>query len=307
MMAQQITQHILMVRPARFGYNAETATNNAFQTNDTSKAAEEISKEAKKEFDRFVRKLRKVGVQVIVARDNSEPTKPDAVFPNNWATYHQNGLIVTYPMYAPTRRLERRKAVINAAIKAGFEHKDTLRLQSAEKKGVYLEGTGSLIFDHPNKLMYACLSPRTQLPLLKKLSKHLGYEAVIFHSVDQQDQEIYHTNVMMALGQDFVVICMESVRSETERAMLLDKFEKTGKAVVTISYDQMNQFAGNMLQVLGSDNQPHLVMSEQAYKSLTKKQIAELKKYTQLLHTPLYTIEKYGGGSARCMMAEVFM
>ncbi len=304
---QQTTRHILMVRPASFSYNAETAANNAFQTNDTSLTAEEVRNLARKEFDKFVRKLRKAGVEVIVARDSASPAKPDAVFPNNWATYHQNGLIVTYPMYAPTRRLERRKSVLKAAIKAGYVHKETLRLQSWEKKGIYLEGTGSLIFDHPNKLMYACLSPRTQMPLVKKLGKHLGYEPIVFYSVDEKGQEIYHTNVMMALGETFVVICLDSVRAPQERAMLVEKFAATGKEIIEISYDQMNHFAGNMLQVRGANDQLILVMSEQAYKSLTRRQLAQIKKHTAILHSPLYTIEAYGGGSARCMMAEVFM
>jgi hypothetical protein len=306
-MIQQTTKHILMVRPASFGFNAETALNNAFQTNDTTLTSEEVTKLAKGEFDRFVRKLRKQGVEVIVARDQAKPIRPDAVFPNNWATYHQNGLIVTYPMFAETRRLERRKAVLNMAIKAGYTHKETLSLQKWEKKGIFLEGTGSLIFDHVAKLMYACLSPRTQMPLLTKLSKRLGYQLVAFRSVDAKDQEIYHTNVMMALGETFVVICMESVRDQHERALLLGHFSKTGKEVIEISYDQMNRFAGNMLQVQGADGIRLLVMSEQAYKSLTKKQIATIKSHTQILHSPIYTIEKYGGGSARCMMAEVFM
>jgi hypothetical protein len=306
-MSQQTTRHILMVRPASFGFNAETAQNNAFQQNDTRRSADEITQAAKKEFDRFVRKLRKAGVNVIIARDSAKPAKPDAVFPNNWATYHADGLIVTYPMFAETRRLERRKPVINAAIKAGFEHKETLKLQSWEKKGIYLEGTGSLIFDHPNKLMYACLSPRTQEPLLKKLSKHLGYKSVVFHSVDEQGGEIYHTNVMMALGETFVVICLDSVRDAAERKALLDLFAATQKEVIEISYAQMNQFAGNMLQVRGEGDQRILVMSEQAYKSLSKKQVTEIKKHCAILHSPLYTIETYGGGSARCMMAEIYM
>jgi hypothetical protein len=306
-MAQQTTRHILMVRPASFSYNAETAQNNAFQTNDQSRTQEEITKAAKQEFDRFVRKLRKAGVDVMVARDNANPPKPDAVFPNNWATYHESGLIVTYPMYAETRRLERRKAVINTAIKGGFVHNNTLRLQAWEKKGVFLEGTGSLIFDHQHKLMYACLSPRTQMPLLKKLSKEIGYQLVHFHSVDEQSQEIYHTNVMMALGETFVVICLDSVRDTVERSLLQKTFAETGKEIIEISYDQMNRFAGNMLQVQGADGARLLVMSEQAYKSLNKKQITLLKSHTNLLHSPIYTIETYGGGSARCMMAEVFM
>jgi hypothetical protein len=306
-MAQQTTQHILMVRPASFAFNAETAANNAFQTNDGTLSPEQIKDLAKKEFDRFVRKLRKAGVNVIVARDSAKPAKPDAVFPNNWATYHENGLIVTYPMYAATRRLERRKPVINAAIKAGFVHKETLKLNAWENKGIYLEGTGSLIFDHQHRYMYACLSPRTQLPLLAKLSKQIGYQSVVFHSVDEKGQEIYHTNVMMALGETFVVICLDSVRDPIERALLLEKFKETGKEVIEITYAQMNQFAGNMLQVQGHEGQRVLVMSEQAYQSLTRAQVKRIKQHTAILHSAINTIETYGGGSARCMMAEVFM
>lgn len=296
-----------MVRPANFGFNEETAANNAFQRRDSAQAAERIRTKARQEFDAFVEKLRAAGVDVIVAKDSPRPVKPDAVFPNNWATFHQEGFIVTYPMFAPTRRKERRRQVLDTVLKAGFKSGRRVNLEFNEKIDRYLEGTGSLIFDHVHRLAYACLSPRTDGGLLDELCQLLGYEKVVFHAVDGNGQDIYHTNVMMAMGETFVVICLDTVRDPEERNMLVKKFEETGKEIVEISLDQMNAFAGNMLQVRNDQDQTLLVMSEQAYQSLTPTQIQALERHTKLLHSPIDTIETYGGGSARCMMAEVFL
>lgn len=306
-MRQQTTSHILMVRPAHFAFNEETAANNAFQSRDDNMSAEAMAQNALREFDAFVARLRDAGVQVIVAEDAPEPVKPDAVFPNNWVTFHQDGLMVTYPMFAPTRRQERRQEVIDAVLKAGFQITKRLNLEDNESAGRFLEGTGSIIFDHPNRLAYACLSPRTDAGLLNDLCRKIDYQPVVFHAVDGNNQEIYHTNVMMALGETFVVICLDTVRDAEERRMLEEKFAATGKAIVEISLEQMNAFAGNMLQVRNAGGDTILVMSEQAYRALTPAQVGMLERHTRLLHSPIDTIETYGGGSARCMMAEVFL
>lgn len=306
-MRSQTTSHILMVRPAHFAFNEETAASNAFQSREGDMSAAEIRRRAVAEFDAFVDRLRAAGVDVIVAEDSASPAKPDAVFPNNWVSFHQEGTIVTYPMFAPVRRLERREAVIDTVVQEGFAGGRRIRLEGNEAANRFLEGTGSIIFDHPHRLAYACLSPRTDAALLEELCREIGYEKVVFHAVDAKGQDIYHTNVMMALGETFVVICLDSVRDPAERRMLEEKFRATGKEIVDITLAQMNAFAGNMLQVSNRAGETILVMSSQAYNALTTSQIETLKKHTKLLHSPLETIETYGGGSARCMMAEVFL
>jgi hypothetical protein len=302
----QTTSHILMVRPANFGFNEETAANNAFQTNDSTVSSAEVSRLALAEFDAFVDKLRSVGVDVIVIEDTNRPLKPDAVFPNNWVTFHQNGTVVTYPMYAPVRRLERRDDIVRS-IQERFRVEQKIQLQEYEDIDQYLEGTGSMIIDRPNKLVYACLSPRTHLDLLVRYCKLMGYSAVPFHAVDGEGMEIYHTNVMMALGETFVVICLETVQSEIEEEMLRKKFAATDKEIIPITLEQMMNFAGNMLQVRNAKGETFLIMSGQAFDSLTEAQVAQISKHTNILSSPIPTIETYGGGSARCMMAEVFL
>lgn len=296
-----------MVRPANFGFNEETAASNAFQSRDGRLQPEDIRKNAIREFDAFVEHLRAAGVHVIVAADSVKPAKPDAVFPNNWATFHQEGFVVTYPMFAPVRRRERRRQVIDTVLREGFHSERRINLEFNEKINRFLEGTGSIIFDHQHRLAYACLSPRTDAGLLDELCQLLGYEKVVFHAVDAKGQDIYHTNVMMALGETFVVICLDTVRNPKERKMLEQKFRETKKEIVEISLDQMNAFAGNMLQLRNDRDETLLVMSEQAFRSLTPAQITTLERHTRLLHSPIDTIETYGGGSARCMIAEVFL
>lgn len=303
---QQTTDTILMVRPAHFGFNEETASNNAFQVNDQSLSAAEIQEKAKAEFDTFVSTLRAAGINVIVVEDTADPLTPDAVFPNNWVTFHQDGLIITYPMYAAKRRLERREDVLND-LSSQFEITNHVRMEGHEAQDKFLEGTGSMILDRPNRLVYACLSPRTDPELLEEFSRITGYTPVLFHAVDGQGQDIYHTNVMMALGETFVVIVMDSIRDAEDKSDLLSYFDATGKEVIDLSLDQMMSFAGNMLQVRNTSGQTFLVMSTQAYESLRPDQIAKIEKHTKILHSPIKTIETYGGGSARCMMAEVFL
>ncbi len=303
---EQITDTILMIRPAHFGFNPETAENNAFQTNDTSRSPEEIKIQAREEFDRFVAKLRDAGVEVIVVEDTPQPVKTDAIFPNNWISLHADGRVITYPMYSNVRRFERRQDILDTLAQT-HRIKERIHFEGAEAAATYLEGTGSMVFDRPNRICYACLSARTDEHLLNEFCQRMGYEKVAFSALDSNGREIYHTNVMMSVGTTFVVIVLDSVRNQDERKRLLSKFAETQKEVIELSMEQMNAFAGNMLQVRNKAGEPILVMSEQAYRSLTPVQIAALEKHTRILYSPIPVIEAYGGGSARCMMAEVFL
>lgn len=295
-----------MVRPANFGFNEETAESNAFQSNDPSLAIPEIKRKAVEEFDHFVNQLRSNGINVIVAEDSSDPIKTDAVFPNNWVTFHQNGTVITYPMQALVRRFERDQKILDM-IADRFDIHAVFNFETYEDQGQYLEGTGSMILDRVNQIVYACLSPRTHAELLDKFCKLTKYRKAVFHAVDQNGQAIYHTNVMMALGETFVVICLDTIKDHRELDRLRRLFLETDKEVIEISLDQMLAFAGNMLQVRNAQNETFLVMSEQAYQSLRPNQIRQIERHTHILHCPIYTIEQYGGGSVRCMMAEVFL
>lgn len=301
----QITNTILMVRPAAFGFNEETAANNAFQVKNESLSAEEIQQSALQEFDTFVNKLSAIGVEVIVVEDSAEPHTPDAIFPNNWISFHHDGLVVTYPMFSSIRRKERRPEVISDLM-ADFSVETRIFFEDYEREEKYLEGTGSLVLDRENKVMYACLSPRTDRALTEELAERLDYKAVIFTAVDEEGQEIYHTNVMMALGETFAIICLDVIVDIMERQEVIEVLEDSGKEIIEISIDQMMQFAGNMLQVRGQDSS-YLVMSQAAYDSLYEEQIEEIKQHTKILSSPIPTIEELGGGSVRCMMAEVFL
>lgn len=303
---RQTTNHILMVRPAHFGYNEETALSNAFQNNDQSKSTIEVKTKAVEEFDAFVDKLRANGVDVIVAEDSVYPIKADAVFPNNWVTFHQNGTVITYPMQALVRRFERDQKILDMIAKR-FDIQAIFNFESYEDQGKYLEGTGSMILDRVNQVVYACLSPRTHPDLLDNFCKLTKYRKAVFHATDQKGQDIYHTNVMMALGETFVVICLATIRDQRELDKVRRFFLDAEKEIIDISYDQMMKFAGNMLQVRNASNETFLVMSEQAYQSLRPDQIRQIERHTHILSSPIDTIETYGGGSARCMMAEIFL
>lgn len=305
-MASQTTSNILMVRPANFGFNEETAASNAFQNSETTLSQEEISRRAVAEFDQFVTKLREKGVHVTVAQDSDYPVKPDAVFPNNWVTFHEDGTVLLYPMYAPVRRLERQPDIIEQ-IRNVFVIGKMYHLEHFEDVSKYLEGTGSMILDRQHEIVYACLSPRTDLSLLDEFCEIMGYKRVAFRAVDGEGKEIYHTNVMMALGETFVVICLDTIPNENEKNLLLKTLADTGKEIISITLGQMLSFAGNMLQVRNPKGETFLVMSSQAYRSLTPEQIAQIEKHTQILHSEIETIETFGGGSARCMMAEIFL
>lgn len=289
-----------------FGFNPETADSNAFQSTDRSLSPQEISAAAVEEFDSFVSSLRNAGVDVIVVEDTHHPAKPDAVFPNNWVTFHEDGTVVTYPMLSEARRLERRMDILQK-LTARFKINRHIHLEHYEEEGRILEGTGSMILDRPNGLIYACVSPRTNPELLAEFAQIMGYQPVIFKAVDAEGMEIYHTNVMMALGESFVVICRDSITSGEHWDRLVRLFTQTGKEIIEISLPQMMSFAGNMLQVRGHDNAPLLVMSSQAYGVLDSHQLQTLARHTRILHHPIPTIEKFGGGSVRCMMAEVFL
>lgn len=299
----QTTSHLLMVRPVAFCYNEETAVNNAFQR---AGVDTDINEQAQNEFDYFVTVLQSHGIDVTVVDDTPEPHTPDSVFPNNWASYHEDGTIVIYPMFAPNRRNEREKNVIDV-INEKFIIRSSFNLTDYEPDEIYLEGTGSMVLDRENRIAYACVSPRTHPTAFYDFCAQLNYTPVLFSATDADENAIYHTNVMMCLADEFVVICFESLNSEQEINMLLEKFEATEKDIILINLEQMKRFAGNMLQVKNKDGEKFLVMSTQAYKSLSKEQVEQLGIYNQILHAPLYTIEQNGGGSARCMMAEIFL
>ena len=303
---EQITSHILMVRPANFGFNKQTAENNTFQVDDGSLSAERIKELAIAEFDTFVQTLREAGVTVVVAQDSEKPVKNDAVFPNNWVTFHDDATVITYPMHAPMRRQERREDILTQ-IAEDYQVGKRVHLEDGEDRNQFLEGTGSMIFDRQHQIVYACRSVRTDEHLLDRFCKQVGAEKLLFDAVDTNGIPIYHTNVMMALGETFVVICLDTIAREEEKAQLLAQFNKTNKEVIEISLDQMMAFAGNMLQVKNRAGERLLVMSSQAYNSLTAAQIEIIGKHTGILHSNIKIIETYGGGSARCMMAEIFL
>jgi hypothetical protein len=300
----QTTSHLLMIRPVRFGYNAQTAVNNAFQVADANQ--QEVEKKAIAEFDGFVEKLRNAHVDVTVVEDTPEPHTPDSLFPNNWISFHSNGTIVLYPMFAENRRLERKPTVL-AAIKNKFLIQQTEDMSVYENKQLYLEGTGSMVLDRDNRLAYACLSPRTNRQVLEDFCTRMNYTPVVFNSMDEKNQPIYHTNVMMCVADRYVVICLESIPDEKEKNNVIEKIKGSGKSIISIRLSQMNHFAGNMLQIENSSGEKILVMSSQAYESLSPDQINELSGFNTILHSSLHTIESNGGGSARCMMAEIHL
>jgi hypothetical protein len=294
---------ILMVRPYQFYFNQQTAANNFFQSNINIENANEL---AIAEFDAMVEKLRAHQIKVNVVQDTKDPSTPDSIFPNNWVSTHTNGTVCLYPMYAENRRAERKSSVIEF-LQSNYKIENTLDLTDLEKEGIFLEGTGSMVLDHQNKIAYGCLSERLDKNAFNEWCDKMQFKAIAFKAVDDKAQPIYHTNVMMCMGDQFVVICSDSIPNEQERQMLLDSFAQTNKEVIEISQDQLNHFAGNMLQVFDITEKPHLIMSEQAYKSLHTAQLKSLEKYNPLLPISIPTIEALGGGSTRCMMAEIYL
>lgn len=299
----QATSHLLMIRPVQFGYNPETAVNNAFQV---KQSQEDVQEKALKEFDAFVEELRNNGVDVTVVNDTPAPHTPDSIFPNNWISFHEDGTVFLYPMFAINRRLERKYGVIET-IAEKFNIKETVDLSPHEANDRFLEGTGSMVLDRDEKIAYACISPRTDINILNEFCQEAGYRPVAFRAVDTDGKEIYHTNVMMCVADRYVVICLDSIPEETERELVIYTIKRSGKQVIPITLDQMNHFAGNMLQVSNDEGEKLLVMSSQAYSSLRPKQIETLEMFDPIIHSSLDTIETNGGGSARCMMAEVHL
>jgi len=307
LMKKQITNTVLMVRPVRFRMNEQTVVNNYFQEEMDLKN-DEINRQAQQEFDVLVEKLRTVGVKVIVVDDIYEQNTPDSVFPNNWITFHQNGDVAIYPMFAENRRRERREDILDKVETEGFDIENVYDYTDAEKENIFLEGTGAMVLDRVNRKAYCALSPRADEELFIEFCEDFEYTPVIFKAYQQVNNEqlpIYHTNVMMALGVDFAVVCLDTITDKSERKNLLHHLKEDKKEVINITPEQMCQYAGNMLQVQGK-NSTYLVMSDAAYNALTPQQIQTIEKHTQILHSNLETIETCGGGSARCMMAEVF-
>jgi hypothetical protein len=293
---------ILMIEPSSFGFNEETAANNFFQQ---QKEVDSPQENALKEFHDFVTILRSQDIAVLTVRDTRSPKTPDSIFPNNWISFHEGGRIVLYPMFAKNRRAERKQTVLDAVAKH-IGVKETIDLTDFEASGKFLEGTGSMVLDRQHHLAYACLSPRTDADVLDIFCSKMGYQPVIFHAQDQQGNEIYHTNVLMCIADKYVVICLEAIRDEEERRSLREIFNKTGKEIIDISYHQMNHFCGNMLQVENRKGNQYLVMSTQAYNALSSEHRDRLSSYNPILHSQIDTIETLGGGSARCMMAEMY-
>lgn len=292
-----------MIRPVDFKFNEQTAGNNKFQQ---ANAASDVQQKALQEFDGFVALLRSNGVEVTVVDDTLQPETPDSIFPNNWVSFHQNGEVILYPMFSVNRRAERRPDIIDS-LGEKFGISKVTDLSAYESSDRFLEGTGSLVLDRDNKIAYACLSLRTNKEVLEDFCEKTGYQAIVFNAVDSTGYPIYHTNVMMCVGDKFAVICFDSIPDSTEQALVRGSLSQSGKEIVAIDFDQMNHFAGNMLQVQNDKGESLLVMSEQAYKSLEQSQITALEKYCRLVYAPLYTIETNGGGSARCMLAEVHL
>ena len=295
---------VLLVRPASFGFNAETAVSNHYQQPLTGP---DLTGQALAEFDAAVATLRGRGVRVRVFEDAPEPAKPDAVFPNNWFSTHADGRLLLYPMCAPNRRIERQPELL-AALARDFAVREIVDLSGTETDDRFLEGTGSIIFDHAHQVAYAGLSPRTDAALFEQVAQRLGYRPVAFRATDAQGQEIYHTNVMMCVGPGFAVVCLESITDATERVAVVESLTATGHEIVAISQAQVGRFAGNMLALApAAGGQPLLVLSQQAHDALTPVQRQALAHYAELVPLAIPTIETVGGGSARCMLAEIFL
>ena len=299
----QTTSHLLMIQPVSFGYNAETAVNNTFQVQspDTN-----VQQKALKEFNDFVTVLQNNGVDVTVVQDTALPHTPDSIFPNNWVSFHRDGTLLLYPMYAANRRAERKDHVLKKIMEK-FSVVKQIDLSSYESENIFLEGTGSMVLDRDSRIAYACISPRTNEIVLGDFCRLMKYNPVVFNATDEHGEAIYHTNVLMCVADKYVVICLESIADPQQQKFVSETIINSNKKIIAITLHQMNHFAGNMLQVENDKGEKLLVMSSQAYDSLTTEQAEELNRYNRIIHSPLTTIETNGGGSARCMMAEVHL
>jgi hypothetical protein len=305
----QITNTILMIRPVAFRMNEQTAVNNYFQE-DLDVKRQTINERAQKEFDDFVAVLRQKGVNVIVVDDKKENDTPDSIFPNNWVSFHKSGTVAIYPMFAENRRKERREDVFDILEEKGYVINNVVDYTSAEDEGIYLEGTGSILKDRVHQKAYCALSQRADEELFIEFCEDFDCFPVIFtanQSVNGKRMPIYHTNVMMAMAESFAVICLNTIDDKKERKNVVTHLKNDGKEIIIISEQQMHHFAGNMLQVIGADEQRFMVMSSAAYNSLKPEQLSAIRSHCEIIHSSLETIETCGGGSARCMMAEVFL
>ena len=305
-MQEYISNKILMIEPVAFGFNPETATNNYFQKESTR---EDAQTQALAEFQNMVELLRSKSIEVIVIQDTLEPHTPDSIFPNNWISFHEDGTFVTYPMFAVNRRTERREDIIEYLYNRGFHASKRIDYSNFENNQIFLEGTGSVVLDRKYRRAYACLSPRTNRELFLRFCEDLGYKPIYFdalHQVGGDMRPIYHTNVMMAIGSTYAVICLESIVNQEQREMVGRELQTTGHDVIEITSEQMNRFAGNMLEIKALDGALYLCLSQSAYNALSEAQRAQLARHAQLLIIPIPTIEALGGGSVRCMMAELF-
>lgn len=293
-----------MIRPMNFGYNAETARSNSFQNN-TTLPDSEIQKRALREFEALARKIEDAGIGLKVFNDTALPQKPDAIFPNNWFSTHSDGTVILYPMQSPSRRFERREDIIDW-LRQHYQVSRIIDLTHFEQQGKFLEGTGSLVFDHSSRVVYASVSPRTDVELVEIVAKELAYMPYVFSSSDRNGKEIYHTNVVMSVGERLAVVCMECVTGGGSE-ILKKNLEESGKELLQLSYTQMENFAGNMLILENLKSESYVVMSERAFKSLSSAQVRLIESHAAILYSDLQTIETVGGGSARCMLAEVFL
>jgi hypothetical protein len=299
-----------MIRPVAFRMNEQTAINNYYQKVLDGLSPETVNVKAQQEFDAFVEKLRAVGVHVTVIDDTTDPDTPDSIFPNNWISFHENGDVALYPMFAENRRAERREEILDQLEDEGFRIDNIMDYTEAEQDGIFLEGTGSLLLDRANEKAYCALSPRADEELFIEFCEDFDFAPVLFEAfqtVNGERKLIYHTNVMMCLGETFAVICADCIDDKKERKMVLDNLKSDNKEIILITEEQVNNFAGNMLEVRGTDDKRYLVMSASAHKSLTANQVEKLEKRATILSSSLDTIEACGGGSARCMMAEIFL
>ena len=297
----QNTSHVLMIRPLHFAFNAETAVNNKFQVKSYT---ENLSVLAVREFDAFVKALQEEGIDVTVVEDSPDPHTPDAIFPNNWISFHEDGMYCLYPMFAPNRRKERKTEVIER-VREKFHYHRLFDFTSYESENRFLEGTGSMVLDREQRIAYACLSPRTDLGILEDFCRTLDYKPIAFHATGEAGEAIYHTNVMMCVADRYVVICLDSIIDPVEKNRVTETILASGKEIIPISHSQMNHFAGNMLQLENTSGEKILVMSSAAWHALRSEQKEKLTVYNRVLHASLQNIETNGGGSARCMIAEI--
>ncbi len=300
----QITDTVLMIRPASFGFNAETAANNFFQQ-DPGKSNHVLQQTALEQFDKMVELLRNNGVNVIVEEDLTEPACPDAIFPNNWFTAGNNRLSI-FPMFAQSRRAEKRDDILKRLTEK-YHVEDVNDWSEFEAEAMYLEGTGSMVMDHRHRIIYACLSPRTHPAVVEKFAAANGYRALTFTAHDLEGRPIYHTNVMMCIGEDFAVLCPKAITDHIERIAVAQLLETTGHENIYITPGQLSAFAGNMLQLLNNKGEKLIVLSQAALEVLSDEQKLQLENHGRLLPIDVSVIEQVEGGSVRCMMAEIFL